>query len=182
MLKHVFRYVAGTLDYKLSFKKSSKGLKLYGHSDADWGSSPDRKSTSGYFFSLCESGPAIAWKTRRQPTVALSSCESEYIALCAAAQEAVYLSSLFNGLGVSHEFAEPVVMHVDNQGTIALAKNPVHHNRSKHIDIKFHYIRECVRNKKIQLLYIPSESNIADIMTKASSKVRLLKFNTILFG
>ena len=140
MLKHVFRYIMGTLNYHLCFRKSVDGLKLNGFSDADWGTSVDRRSTSGYYFSLNKDGPAISWKSKKQQTVALSSCESEYMALCAATQEAIYLSQLYNDLNIVEKSIEPVVVNVDNQGTIALAKNPVHHNRSKHIDIKYHFI------------------------------------------
>ena len=181
MLKHVFRYILGTLDYRLTYKKSSNGLLLNGFCDADWGTSLDRKSMSGYCFFLNKDGSAISWKTKKQATVALSSCESEYMALCLATQEAVYLSSLVNDMSLSQK-TEPVVINVDNQGAIALAKNPVHHNRSKHIDIKYHFIRENVANNKIELQYVPSADNIADVMTKPVAKVKLSKFRKLLFG
>ena len=185
MLKHVFRYVQGTADYCLKFKKSSNDIKLNGFSDADWGTSLDRRSTSGFYFSLCVNGPALSWKTKKQSTVALSSCESEYMALCATTQEAIYLSNLLHDFNsVVHKSAErkSVIINVDNQGAIALAKNPVHHNRSKHIDIKYHFIRENVVNNNVSLIYVPSENNIADLMTKPASKVKLCKFRNSLFG
>ena len=155
MLKHVFRYVLGTLDYGLKFSKSKNGLKLFSYSDADWaGPIPDRKSTSGYCFMLNSDGPLISWKSRKQYSIALSSCESEYVAACVAAQEAIYLSRLFNDFvpvkGVCDKFETEV--YVDNQGAIGLAKNPISHNRSKHIDIKFHFLRD-VNKKKIVLKY-----------------------------
>ena len=181
MLKHVFRYLIGTLDYKLSFTKSHNVLKLISFSDADWGSSDDRKSTSGYYFKLNEHGPAISWKSKRQKTVALSSCESEYMALTAATQEALYLSQLLKDLLIENSI-EPVKINADNQGAIVLAKNPVHHSRSKHIDIKYHFIRENVLNKKIDIVYVPSEHNVADMMTKPFSKIKLRKFKDVLFG
>ena len=93
---------------------------------------------------LNESGPVISWKSKKQPTVALSSCESEYMALCSAVQEAVYLERLLNDV-LKSSFS-PVTIFVDNQGIIALSKNPVHHNRSKHIDIKYHFITENVKD------------------------------------
>ena len=90
MFRHVFWYVLGTIDYKLRFRKSENNLKLTGFSDSDWaGSLTDRKSTSGYCFVMNHIGPAISWKSKKQATVALSTCEAEYIAACAAAQEAV---------------------------------------------------------------------------------------------
>ena len=74
MLKHVFRYISGTVDDRLKFKKSRNGLKLQAYSDSDWGSSQDRRSTTGYYFSLSPVGPALSWKSKKQQTVALSSC------------------------------------------------------------------------------------------------------------
>ena len=86
--KHVLYYLKGTLDYKLCYRKCDDGLTLIGYSDADWASSTDdRHCISGYCFSLNRTGPLISWKSRKQPTVAVSSCEAEYIALAAAVQE-----------------------------------------------------------------------------------------------
>ena len=122
----------------------------------------------------------LSWKSKKQPTVALSSCESEYVALCASVQESVYLGRLLHEL-LQKSF-EPVIIHVDNQGAIDLAKNPTHHDRSKHIDIKYHFSRECVSKGKVEVVHVPSESNVADMMTKAVSKGKLLKFRDTLFG
>ena len=190
MLKHVFRYLLGTLDYKLTYTKSEGGgLQLFGFSDADWGSSKeDRKSISGYYFSLNKNGPAISWKSKRQSTVALSSCEAEYIAMTHASQEALYLSQLLKDLFPSKSFnpttinSSGVQINVDNQGAIKLSRNPVHHNRSKHFDIKYHFIRDSIASKKINSVYVPSEDNVADLMTKPFSKVKLRKFEELLFG
>ena len=182
MLKHVFRYISGTLDYKLQFTKTKNGLKLIGYCDADWASSAeDRRSTSGYCFALNECGSSISWRSKRQNTVALSSCESEYMALTLASQEAIYLASLLQEL-LGSSSRETVKIFADNQGAISLTKNPVHHSRSKHIDIKYHYIRENVTNKNIDIVYVPSEHNVADIMTKSLAKVKLRKFVSMLFG
>ena len=188
MLKHVFRYILGTLDYCLSFTKSSNGLQLAAYSDSDWaGSRSDRKSTSGYVFTLNHEGPAISWKSKKQDSVALSTCEAEYMAASAAAQEAIYLARVLNDL-CKHtaspviRLADGVVVNVDNQGAIGLAKNPVSHNKTKHIDIRYHFVRECVLTNKIRLEYVPSEFNLADVMTKPMSKVKLSKFKKILFG
>ena len=179
MVDHVLRYIKGTLDYKMYFVKSKVNLKLEGFSDSDWGSSIiDRRSTSGFYFSLNPDGPPISWKTRKQPTVALSSCEAEYIALAAAVQEAMFLFSLLK------EFISQssIVIQVDNQGAIALSKNPIVQNRSKHIDIRYHFIREKVKNGFISLEYVPSECNVADLMTKSYSKIKLQRFKGMLFG
>ena len=165
----------------MKFSKS-KIWVLSGYSDSDWGSSYGRKSTTGYVFSLNKNGPVIQWKAKKQPTIALSTCEAEYMAVCNAAQEATYLSRLLHSLKVLNVSNDPVIVNVDNQGTIELSKNPVYHQRTKHIDIKFHYIRECVNENRIKLVYIPSGENVADIMTKPATKEKLLKFVKFLFG
>ena len=179
MVDHVLRYIKGTLDYKMLFIKSKVSLNLGGFCDSDWGSSLiDRRSTTGFYFSLNPDGPPISWKTRKQPTVALSSCEAEYIALAAAVQEAMFLFSLLK------EFIRQtsIVIQIDNQGAMALSKNPIVQNRSKHIDIRYHFIREKVQNGFISLKYVPSECNVADLMTKPYSKIKLQRFKGMLFG
>ena len=163
IVKHVLRYIKGTLNQKLSYQKSKNGLGIHGYSDADWGSSSDRKSTTGYYFSLNEEGPAISWKSKKQPTVALSTCEAEYMALTAATQEALFLNMIVKDFSLLT--SSLVCIHGDNQGAIALVKNPVSHNRSKHIDIKYHFIREKYSNGLIDLKYVPTNDNIADLMT-----------------
>ena len=179
--KHVLRYLKGTAHYDLCYTKHRDGLKLVGYSDADWASSNDRRSTSGYSFAMHEEGPLISWKSRKQPTIALSSCEAEYIALAAAVQESLYLSQLIIDLGVCSQ-SEPVLIFEDNQGTIALANNPVHRQRSKHIDIKYHFIRSNVKEGKVVLKYCPTHDMLADIMTKPATKLQLEKFKSLIFG
>ena len=180
-VKHALRYLKGTIDFELCYKKSKNGLNLIGYSDADWASSEDdRRSTSGYCFSLTENGPLVSWKSRKQPTIALSTCEAEYIALAAAAQEILYLSQLLNEIGFQLKF-HPVI-YEDNQGTIALANNPVNRQRSKHIDIKYHFIRTEVNRGTLMLKYCPTEDMIADVMTKPANKAKLDKFKAFIFG
>ena len=179
--KHVLRYLKGTIDYQLCFRKCSSGLNLIAYSDSDWASSvEDRRSTTGYCFSLTEEGPVISWKTRKQPTVALSSCEAEYIGLAATAQESLYLTQLLSSMnGKPYKCTK---IHEDNQGAIALTKNPVSRQRSKHIDIKYHFLRDVVKNGKIDISYCPTAEMVADTFTKPASKVKLTKFKTFLFG
>ena len=176
LAKHCLKYIKGTLNYSLRFQSSDR-LKLIGFCDADWGASEDRFSISGYSFQLSNRGPLISWKSRKQRTVALSSCEAEYVALTDAIQEAKFLRQLFADMTNNHK--ECVTVFADNQGAIALSKNPVHHQRSKHIDIKYHFIRSEIVNGNIELYYVPSEDNVADIFTKAVSKCKLNKFSII---
>ncbi|CAB4009117.1 Hypothetical predicted protein, partial [Paramuricea clavata] len=128
----------------------------------------DWRSISGY------EGPLVSWRSRKQATVALSTCEAEYMALTDAVQEAKFLKQLcvdLNIVQVSHS----VLVNGDNQGAINLAKNPMYHKRSKHIDVKYHFIRSEVRTGSIVLAYILTDENEADIFTKPVSKVKLDK-------
>jgi len=140
-LKRVFRYICGTLDVSIEYglKSTCERLKLLGYSDSDWAGDVDlRKSTSGYVFQLAN-GP-VSWSSKRQKTVALSFCEAEYMALMKATKEAVWMQGLLKELGLKG--FDSVVIRMDNQGAIALAKNPEFHACTKHIDICHHYIRE----------------------------------------
>ena len=161
------QYISGTLDYSLSYSKSEDGLNLTGYSDADWANSQDRKSTTGYYFALNRDG-GISWKSRKQPTVALSTCEAEFMALCETTKEAIYLRQLIQDLDI--HVVDPIELYGDNQGAIAIVKNPIKHDRTKHIDIKYYFIREHYQKDTIALKYIPSDSNIADVMTKSLMK------------
>ena len=181
-VKHVFRYIKGTTDRGLCFKKDDTSpLGLIVHSDADWASEvSDRRSTTGYCASLSERSSLISWKSRKQPTVALSTCEAEYMALASAIQECMYLQQLLKGID-KYQYAQTKVFD-DNQGTIALARNPVNRQRSKHIDIKYHFIREAVSSGRVSLEYCPTDNMIADLMTKPPTKLKLQRFAGHLFG
>ena len=179
-VKHVLRYLKGTLHYELCYRKCDDGLTLVGYSDADWASvTDDRRSISGYCFSLSKAGPLISWKSRKQPTVALSSCEAEYIALSAAVQKGLYLTQLLKDI---NEVCGPVVIFEDNQGAIALSKNPVNRQRSKHIDVRYHFIRTTQNTGKVVVKYCSTADMAADLMTKASTKFKLQKFRRYIFG
>lgn len=177
LAKHVLKYLKGTIDYDLKFSKCKYDLKLQGYCDSDWGTSNDRRSITGYCFQLNSDGPLISWRSKKQKIVALSSCEAEYVALTCSIQEAKFLSQLFADIQGSEK--QPIVLYGDNQGALSLAKNPVHHQRTKHIDIKYHYIRAEIQNGNILLMYVPSENNISDIFTKPVSKAKLSKFSFI---
>ena len=144
MLNHVFRYVKSTVDYHLTFRKGGNDLQITAYCDADWASSlDDRHSISGYCTSLLETGPLISWKSRKQSSIALSTCEAEYISLSATCQEISYPVQLLKDV-LDHDF-QPATLMNDNQGAIALVKNPIGHMRSKHIDIRYHYVHECFK-------------------------------------
>ena len=181
MLKHVLRYLKGTCDHGLFYQKSKTGLVLFGYSDSDWAASiEDRRSTTGFYYSLNPYGPPVSWKSKKQRTVALSSCEAEYMALTASVQEACFLQMLLRDLIKLPD--SPIKIYGDNQGAIALVKNLIIHSRSKHIDVRFHFIREKFLNNFVDIIYVPTDINVADIMTKPATKNKLSKFHTMLFG
>lgn len=180
--KQVLRYLKGTIDLELCYQQSNQELKLEGYSDADWASDQcDRRSTTGYCFSLTRNGPIISWKSRKQPTVALSTCEAEYMALASTVQESMYLVHLLHGLDKNKQHT-PVTIYEDNQGTIELSKNPVCRQRSKHVDIKYHFVRSAHMDGKVTIKYCPTEHMVADVLTKPLTKPKFEKFKCYLFG
>ncbi|KAL0392757.1 UNVERIFIED_CONTAM: Retrovirus-related Pol polyprotein from transposon RE1 [Sesamum radiatum] len=123
----------------------------------------DMKSTSGYTFSL---GSGIfTWASKKQATVAQSSAEAEYIAAAATSNHAIWLRRILENIGEKQE--EPTTIYCDNKSAIAITKNPVQHNRTKHIDIKYHSLREATTRGEIELKYCSTEEQLADIFTKA---------------
>ena len=120
---------------------------------------------------LCSESSLVSWRSKKQSIVALSTCEAEYVALATATQEAKFLRQVLADL--MDRPCESVCMYVDNQGAIALANNPVHHKRSKHIDVKYHYVRLEVQNEVVKLVYVPTENNVADVFTKPVTRVKL---------
>ena len=163
-VKRVLRYLKGTKSLKIIFKPSDGQLIAY--TDSNWANDlNDRRSISGFVVTL-GSAP-ISWRSRKQPTVALSSCEAEYIALAEAVKEILYLRSLCLELAI--EQSSSTVLFCDNQGALALTKEKSkQHQRTKHIDVKYHFIRE---QRDIDYRYIATNENLADIFTKALSKV-----------
>ena len=170
-VKRIFRYLKGTTNLALRYSKGENGT-LTGYSDADWaGDRDDRHSTTGHVFLM--SGGAVSWLSKKQTTVALSTAEAEYIALCSATQETVWLRRLLMDLNLNP--CNATTLMEDNQSAIAIARNPVAHTRTKHIDIRYHYVREAVQEGTIDICYCPSADMIADILTKPLSRERFEK-------
>ena len=176
-VKRVMRYLKGTLMYGLKFYAHEEEPELFGYSDADWAGDVDtQRPTSGYVFQIGSS--TISWSSKKQATVAKSSTEAEYVALSSATQEAVWLRSLMGDLG--RQVDAPTIIYEDNQGAIELAKNAKYHNRTKHIDICHHFVRERVISNEIQVIYCPTGDTIADIMTKGLAKLSFEKLSDLL--
>lgn len=171
-LKRVLRYIKGTINYKLHFSKHNSKSILDGFVDADWGNDiNDRRSTTGYFIILF--GNTISWSSKKQRTVAISSTESEYMAISDIVTEILWIKSILVFLQI--DVSEPTIIHEDNQSSIKLAQNPEHHKRTKHIDVKFHFIREKIQNGDIQLKYVNTLEQLADILTKSLPNIKLVK-------
>ncbi|KAH7424153.1 hypothetical protein KP509_12G092900 [Ceratopteris richardii] len=166
VVKRIFRYLKGTSNYAMVFSKSTH-LLLKGFSDSDWeGDRNTRRSTSGFCFYLGDC--LISWLSKRQPTIATSSCEAESRAAFTATLELVWLQKIFSYLDV--RVHKPIQIFSDSESAIAIANNLVHHARTKHIEIHYHYIREQLAKKHIELVYVPSSENVADIFTKALTR------------
>lgn len=175
--KRILRYVKGTLEYGLVYTAESGNSILTGYSDSDLaGHIDDRKSTGGMVFYLNES--LITWVSQKQKCVALSSCEAEFMAATAAACQAIWLRNVL--CQITAEYVGPVILFIDNKSAIDLARNPVFHGRSKHIDVRYHFIRECVERGEIVLKQICSDSQRADVLTKALTTIKFERMRKLL--
>ncbi|KAL0303184.1 UNVERIFIED_CONTAM: Retrovirus-related Pol polyprotein from transposon TNT 1-94 [Sesamum radiatum] len=170
--KRVLRYLKSTKNQGVEFKKE-ENCKLIGYTDSDWaGSIEDRKSTSGYIF--CLGTNVISWSSRKQKSVALSSAEAEYIATTNAACEVVWLRRILKDM--EFEQSGSTTIFCDNMSAIAMAKNPVFHARSRHIELQHHFIRELVNEGEISIKFINTNDQPADILTKAVTFDKFEKF------
>jgi hypothetical protein len=160
----LLHYVIQTSHLGITYSRDST-VQPYGYSDSDWGTDIEtRKSTTGYVYLM--SGGAVSWKSKLQPTVALSSADAEYMALSASTQEALYLRMLCSDLHISCEDL-PTVIHADNQSAMAMANNPTMTAANKHINIRHHFIRDHIKNEDVVLRYVNTLDNAADLLTKA---------------
>jgi hypothetical protein len=163
------------------------GCHIKGYTDSDWaGDTSTCKSTSGYLF--LGSGRPIAWGSNKQPIVALSTCEAEYVAASDVAREAIWLRYLLaeidppgapaTSLPQSHEpnYLPPIPMAMDNQGAIALATLGSQNRRTRHINVRYHYIRECIESGTIAPHYTPTSEMLADGFTKALDRLKFATF------
>jgi len=160
--KRILRYIKGTINEGM-FYTSSTNFNLTSYSDSDWGRNLDeRKSTTGFVFFMGDT--SFTWSSKKQSIVTLSSCEVEYVAANSAVCHLICLRNLLKFLGFPQE--SPTKLYIDNRSAIALAKNPVYYERSKHIDTRHHFIREHVKNKEVELISCKINDQVVDIFTK----------------
>jgi hypothetical protein len=165
-LLHVVGYIKNTMVYGLTYSRDYD-ISPHAFVDADYGGCKDtRRSTSGYVFMMA--GGAVAWSSKRQATVALSTVEAEYVAMSRCAQQMVWMHSWLQEVEIEHVI--PGVIKCDNRGAIALSKNTKDHGKVKHIDIRHHYIRELLQSGSILLEQVSSSDNSADLFTKPLSR------------
>ena len=182
-LSRIMRYLRATWDFGLHYIKSNTtpvlfvndprdiekptltqlGLEVVGYADANYGPKPDRKSRTGWCFML--GGAVTTWSSKKQPVISLSSTEAEYYALGDGVKEALWLRELMQEIGFTLD--KPTTIHQDNQSTMAIALNPIHHSHVKHMSIRSHFIRDHIAKEEVKLVYCPTGDMIADIFTKA---------------
>src|SRR5260221_8771060 len=172
-VNRVLKYLNSTKDYKLVYDGESAESDFTAYCDSDWAGDPrDHRSTSGYVFKIA--GAAVSWSSKKQSSTALSSTEGEYMALTHAAKEALWIQEfLYN---VSYPPIFPTTILGDNQGALALVVNPTFHARTKHIRVRQHFIRECVNEGSVELEYIPTADQVADILMKGLQAIKHEKF------
>lgn len=192
----VLRYLKGTPDLGVTFARgagsqlkaycdynykgpSVRSLKLTAFSDADWGGDKDtrRSHTGGVLFLA---GGAIAWISKKQSSVAMSSAEAEYMAASLVCREVIWIRSLLAGFGFKQD--GPTVIHEDNAACVQMSKNPVNHSKTKHIDLHYHFVRERVETGEVRLDWLSTEKMIADILTKAVIPKTFIALRDALFN
>ena len=174
--KRVLRYLKGTVDLGVFYQKEGNG-ELMAYTDSDYaGDVDDRKSTSGYVFLLSEG--AVAWSSKKQPVVTLSTTEAEFVATASCACQGVWMRRVLEKLG--HSQGKCTTVLCDNNSTIKLSKNPVMHGRSKHIDVRFHFLRDLTREGVVELKHCGTQEQVANIMTKPLKLDVFLKLRELL--
>ena len=174
-MKHLFQYLKGTTHLGITFSRD--GGDLTGYSDSDYAADlSTRKSISGTIFTL--TGGPVSWSSKQQTIVGLSTTEVEYVAAAEACKEIIWLHRLLHELGNGP--TDPTNLFIDNRGTLLLAKNPVNHSHTEHIDVWYHFIQQCIAMKSVNVRQIPTAENPADICTKSLGKQKIWHFRNLI--
>uniref|UniRef100_A0A5S6QN45 Reverse transcriptase Ty1/copia-type domain-containing protein n=1 Tax=Trichuris muris TaxID=70415 RepID=A0A5S6QN45_TRIMR len=167
--KRILRYFKATKKAGITYQRRIVPLTAF--ADADWASSnEDRKSVTGYVIFLC--GAPIAWRSNKQTCIALSTMEAEYVALCDCARQLTWIKEFIEQLGIRQVASMPIPIMCDSQAATAHASNYVDRSRTKHNDIRYHFVRDKVTDGMIKLVYVPTNDNVADIFTKPLNRRR----------
>lgn len=170
--KRIFSYLNGTASHGIVFGSSDSRNELVAYTDADFASNlDDRRSTTEIILMLI--GGPLSWKSQRQKCVSLSTTESEYVAAATASKEVVWMRRLLQDF--CFQESTPTTLFFDNQSSIKLVKNAEFHQRTKHIDVKFHFIRALQEERVIDVTYISTDMQLSDILTKALPGPRFVK-------
>eukprot|EP00253_Pinus_taeda_P024482 PITA_24482 len=174
--KRILRYVRGTIQFMIHYSAKASPL-LVGFTNFDWAGDPDdRKSTAGYVFTL-GSGP-ITWGCKKQAAISLSSAEAEYRGAVEASKEALWLRQILSEFGFEQQ--HPTTLWCDNQSAIQLCKDPVQHQRSKHIELHMHFIRKLIHDHVLEVQYCSTDDQVVDIFTKALTGAKFTKLRYML--
>ena len=164
-INRILRYLKGTPG-KGIWMRRNKTYDVCGYSDADWAGAFDRKSTTG--FCVFVGGNLVTWKSKKQNVVARSSAEAEYRAMASTTSELIWIKQVLNDLHI--EVDGPMKMFCDNQAARHIAANPVFHERTKHIEVDCHFVREKLQAKEIETPFVRSEEQLADVFTKGLTR------------
>ena len=170
--KRIMRYLKGSIDLGIVYRRT-KGLDLKGYVDADYaGDKSSSRSTTRWAFIIAKA--ITAYSSRKQPTISLSSTEAEYVASSSAARELIWIWQFLDELGLLPD--GPTTVFSDNQSAMSLAKNPVNHQNTKHIRVKYHFIREVIALQELDLKFIGTEEQVADVLTKPLGRIKFTRF------
>lgn len=165
--KRLLRYLKGTKSLRIRYGNPNVNHDIHAFTDSDWATCPaDRVSVTGYVWFFY--GGPIAHVSRKQQTLALSSTEAEYMALAACVQEGLWIRSAFNSL--NQQVTLPFIVYADNTGAISLSSNPLNHSRTKHVDVRYHFLREHISKGVFTPKWIPTHQNVADLLTKSLAR------------
>ena len=178
-VKHLMRYLQGTKDARLVYRRDAFDAKAFftAYVDADHAGNIDTgRSTGGY--ALLIAGGAVSWQSRLQTITALSTTEAEYVAAVDAGKDVVWMRQLLGELGFSITGAS--ALRMDNQSAISVAKNPEHHGRMKHLDLRFYWLRDVVEEGRIAPTFVPTSAQVADIFTKPLARMDVQRCRELL--
>ena len=178
-VKHLFRYLKGTMDLKLVYSPDSSTKEIFTtYTDADFAGEPNStRSTGGYLVKVGTG--AVDWSSKLQKMVGLSSTEAEYVAAVEAGKDIAWMRNLFTELGYDVE-SKPSILHIDNQSAISVAKNPEHFGRLKHIKLRMYWLRDVVEDGMIEPVFRPTAEMPADLLTKPLARVKVALFRSMM--